>query len=124
MKRGGEERIEEIAMKRFAMFYSFMALLFYVLFVCVVCCVLWMLLCGFRFDRQIHIPKPEIKERVEIFKLHLSKLTLMSRKEMEEEEQEQNKKVFFEGGLCILHHSSLCPPPATSNKMEWGLLAP
>jgi len=50
-----------------------------------------------RFDRRINVPKPEIKERVEIFKLHLSPLALMTRAEMAAEEDERNAKFVAAG---------------------------
>uniref|UniRef100_A0A7S1ISB6 AAA+ ATPase domain-containing protein n=1 Tax=Eutreptiella gymnastica TaxID=73025 RepID=A0A7S1ISB6_9EUGL len=51
-----------------------------------------------RFDRQIHVAKPELKERIEIFKLHLSGLTLQSREQMEESEKIRTAKIAEGGG--------------------------
>uniref|UniRef100_A0A7S4LDC7 AAA+ ATPase domain-containing protein n=1 Tax=Eutreptiella gymnastica TaxID=73025 RepID=A0A7S4LDC7_9EUGL len=50
-----------------------------------------------RFDRQIHIEKPELKERLEIFKLHLSPLSLQSREAMEACERERAEKLKADG---------------------------
>ena len=50
-----------------------------------------------RFDRQINIEKPEIKERIEIFKLHLSPLKLQSRESMEKCEWDRAEKLRKDG---------------------------